>query len=391
MGGNFADQLSITFLTISCIVILNRRRFPWGAFFTSNLSIWAMYGFLILSAVWADEPFLVVKRAVKDLFLVCLVLVIATEPNWNYALRKLFLRLGFIIFPLSVVLIKWFPTIGRVTSSGGESMYGGVAVHKNSLGEQLIVYGFILIWDLVVHLREQKLPIGDSRILRRMLLLGFCGYLLCTIGCSTAIVCLAIGVFIYWLTGRLLRTKTPKTALTICLLAAAIFYAGDATFHIRETIVESVGRNTTLTGRTTIWKVVKSEPIDILLGNGYYMFWDTQLGAAARSELGMIINTAHNGYLEIYLDGGLIGLCLLLVMLAVRGFVIFRQFGDDRFFGRMALIYFSINLIYNWSESSFFRNGSLWLMLLMAMLSIPVWNGLDGGSLAKQQLIAERD
>lgn len=385
LEGNPLDEIILSALMLSSIVILNRRRFQWSAFFASNLTVWAIYIYFLISAVWGADPLVVVKRITKDFGLVFLVLLIATEPNWSYAIRKIFLRVSYIIFPLSVVLIKWFPSIGRSASSGGETMYGGVTVHKNTLGQELIVFGIVLIWDLAEHLFQQKLSIKDSRVVRRLLVLATCGWLLATINCSTAIALLPVGIFLYWLTGCLLKTRAPRTSLFLCIMAAVVLYAFDATFKIKETIIESLGRNMTLTGRTVIWEVVRSQPNNPLIGGGYYMFWDSNLGTAAKDELGMRLNTAHNGYLEVFLDGGIVGISLLFLMLATRGLAIFNRFGTNAKFARMAVIYFGIALLYNFSESNFFRLGSLWMMTLMAMLSIPRVNplGEDEGFQAK--------
>ena len=371
LEGNPADVFVLCIFYVCSIAILNRRGFQWGAFFASNITIMLIYLYFFASALWSDQPFIVFKRVIKDFGLIFLVLVIATESNWSYAIRKVFLRVAYVTFPLSVVLIKWFPSIGRTRSAGGESMMGGVTTHKNTLGQVLVVFGLILAWDLVEHMSKQGLRITDSRIVRRLLLLAIGAWLLITANSQTSTVCLMLGLFLYWFTGRLLKTGSPRLYLVLSVAIALTIYSLDATLHIKENIIESLGRDVSLTGRTRIWEIVKMQQTNPLVGCGFMGFWDSEFGVWAIDEIGARLNSAHNGYLDVYLDGGIIGVFLLLLMLVARGFgILGRMFGNSQF-GRLGLIYFCIALLYNNSESSFFRLDALWAMLLMAMISVP--------------------
>ena len=378
LEGNPIDVIVLSSLILSSIAILNRRGFQWGAFLASNKTVLLIYLYFLASAIWADYSFVVIKRVIKDFGFVFLVLVIGTELNWSYAIRKVFLRVAYVIFPLSVVLIKWFPSIGRSQSAGGTSMMGGVTVHKNSLGEVLVVFGLILAWDLVEHLSSQRLRFTDSRVIRRVVLLAIGGWLVVTADSQTSTVCLMLGLFLFWFTGRLLKTRSPKLYFGLSLLAALSVYSLDATFQIKDHIIESLGRNVTLTGRTRIWEIVKDQQTSSLVGCGFMSFWDSQFGIQANQQIfeantvaGASLNSAHNGYLDVYLDGGIIGVFLLLLMLAARGIGIMGRLFSGTNFGRMGFIFFCIALLYNTSESSFFRLDALWAMLLMAMISVP--------------------
>ena len=79
-----------------------------------------------------------------------------------------------------------------------------------------------------------------------------------------------------------------------------------------------LGRDPTLTNRTEIWAATKAHPVDPIFGCGYLNFWDMvgpiKLGESAAVEL----KTAHNGYLEIFLDGGYLGILFLVIMLISR-------------------------------------------------------------------------
>ena len=77
-----------------------------------------------------------------------------------------------------------------------------------------------------------------------------------------------------------------------------------------------LGRNPTISGRTEIWERCLSVPINPLLGAGYYSFWlDDRRVDIVNADYWFRLNEAHNGYLETYLNEGLIGVFLLVVLL----------------------------------------------------------------------------
>jgi len=73
-----------------------------------------------------------------------------------------------------------------------------------------------------------------------------------------------------------------------------------------------LGRQANFSGRTMIWTAVLSIPINPLLGTGFETFWlgsrlDQVWALAGQGK----IQEAHNGYIEVYLNLGWIGLALL--------------------------------------------------------------------------------
>ena len=79
-----------------------------------------------------------------------------------------------------------------------------------------------------------------------------------------------------------------------------------------ESFVEILGRDATLTGRTDLWKELLAQPLNPLLGPGYQSFWQTPAAAQLGEKFYFIPNQAHNGYLEVYIQTGMISLFLLL-------------------------------------------------------------------------------
>lgn len=364
------NTLTFAVLILAALLVLFKRRIDWGAFLQRNKSLCLIYLFLALSALWSEMPLISLKRIIKDFGCVPVALVFLTELDPLTAIRTVFVRVSYVLFPLSVVFIKYFPEIGRQASRSGENMFTGVTTQKNSLGETVFVFGLMLIWDLVETRRREKTKARKRHtiVLIGMLMIGI--WLLNICDSKTSLVCFVVGGLMFWLTGRLVRMRNGKQILVTGLLVAFSFWTLDNTFGLSDKLADALGRNPTLTGRTNIWRIVLEQKTDPWIGEGFYIFWDTEKGGAVVDQLARI-QSAHNGYLETYVDAGIIGVTLLgLLILAAGSRVINRLFTGSPL-GRMGIMFWTAALVYNLSESSFFRLDVLWFTFLLGMIEIP--------------------
>jgi exopolysaccharide production protein ExoQ len=366
--GNWVDLSVLGLLIVSAWSALLRRRINWGEFFADNRAIILMYLFFFGSMLWSEYPFATVKRVIKDFSVVLFALMLLSESNPGYAIRKLFLRCSYVVFTLSVITIKYFPEIGTNVSNANDNMFTGLTTQKNSLGEVVFTYTMVLVWDLTIIMKTEGARWKDMRVLIRCVMLAQGLWLLITCDSQTALICLIIGLVLFWATGRLQKKPGLKPKLIALCVAPLLLFGLDSTLNLKEMILEAVGRDATFTGRTNIWELVLSQPVNPLLGTGFLMFWDGSIGQNALDELGARITTAHNGYLEMYLDGGLMGLSLFGMMLLARGNHIINQLVNRSYWGRLGFIYFILALIHNFSESTFFRFSILWFFLMLSML-----------------------
>jgi O-antigen ligase len=128
-----------------------------------------------------------------------------------------------------------------------------------------------------------------------------------------------------------------------------------------------LGRDMTLTGRTDIWKYVLAEDINPLLGTGFYSFWLGDRGDRLSETAGFPLNEAHNGYLETYLNSGLIGLALLIFLLISMTKSVQRQLVTRPETAVVRLAFLISIIIYNFTESTFNRLDIIWFALLLVL------------------------
>nr|WP_238590119.1 O-antigen ligase [Pseudonocardia sp. AL041005-10] len=122
---------------------------------------------------------------------------------------------------------------------------------------------------------------------------------------STAISIVAV-LMVMW--GRRLDA-VARTVLYVGLAIVSISVAFVAVANV-SSVTQGLGRDTTLTGRTDVWQAVLEEiPRHLWLGAGWSAVWREGLPVSARMWLdaGFKMYHAHNGYLDLVLQVGVIG------------------------------------------------------------------------------------
>ena len=91
-----------------------------GILLRSNAPILLYFLYCGVSALWSDFPDVAFKRWFRACGDVVMVLIVLSDPDWLAALRRLLSRLGFLLVPLSILFIRYYPELGRRYSAGGK-------------------------------------------------------------------------------------------------------------------------------------------------------------------------------------------------------------------------------------------------------------------------------
>jgi exopolysaccharide production protein ExoQ len=153
----------------------------------------------------------------------------------------------------------------------------------------------------------------------------------------------------------------------ILLLSIVIFDMGISR------ILDFMFSDPTLTGRSRIWAYLLDRfSMSPYFGSGYGAIWQTgpQVQAYLQRYAAYLVNEGHNGYLDILAQLGIVGLATTLVWLfwvCLRLFRSIRLSGNRRLstISLYALYVFVGSIIYNLTESSYFRTGVvMWQIVL---------------------------
>src|SRR5438128_11540843 len=94
------------------IVLLARGRRS-ATFLRANGPILLFFLYCSASVLWSDYPEVAFKRWIRALGDIVMVLVVLTDTDPSAAVKRLLARSGFLLIPLSVLLIEYYPELGR--------------------------------------------------------------------------------------------------------------------------------------------------------------------------------------------------------------------------------------------------------------------------------------
>jgi O-antigen ligase len=384
LEGSWQNSATLLILIIAALWMLARRRFSWGCFVGKNKALVCLYVFFLLSACWSDFPVSTIKRILKDFGNVVIAVMLLSGSKPVETIKALFVRVGCLLFPLSGLVNKWFPAIGRNYSVSGEPMVTGVTTQKNELGQMVFVLSVFILFDIFTA-RGSSDDAWRQRRWGLYLLLGLGGVLLHQCQSKTSLVCVLLTLALFWLSSRFLKMRNPVHGLMLSLCLAGVLFLCDSLLKISGSLLVLLGRDPTLTGRTDIWTIILQQPTNYWLGSGFLSYWGTSAGLNL-TQIYHGVKTAHNGYLELFLGGGVIGVVLLVVMLLSRARFTWRRMVEEKTaFSILGFSFCAMISIYNVSESGFFFLTPLWFAFLLLTIELP-----SASETFDDRLIAER-
>ncbi len=361
------DQILLLLLVLGSLVALSRRPANWGGVIGHNAAVFLFYGYIFLSISWVqgfDNPLTKLLRPVGDL---CMALVVATEPNPRQAIITMCRRTCIALIPLSIVLIKYYPYLGRMQDKHwGLDSWIGVCTHKNPLGQLCLAASLGVIWTMIED-RRRGIPLKKQRFSWILALLISYPYFAGDVNSrsSTAIFCLFLCVALLWAIGRLrnqidaVLRKIMGGAVVLLLLSGMLNLVGSSP---QDAVAAIFGKDATLSDRTYLWAdVIRiGSQQHLMLGSGYGSFWVPSLYPQLSPMVDNKPAEAHNGYLETFANLGLVGVFLLAIMIvqSIRSAAVTTR--TDFEYGRMRLAVLIMVVVLNYSEAAFPRGCHLW-------------------------------
>jgi exopolysaccharide production protein ExoQ len=141
---------------------------------------------------------------------------------------------------------------------------------------------------------------------------------------------------------------------------------------MKADIASAVGRDPTFTDRTLVWSYLLKMKTNTLFGTGYESFWLGPRLAELWAAFAFRPNQAHNGFLEVYLNLGLIGCSIVVGFLIASYRTICKRFASSAAFSSLGLALWAVLLICSITTAGYFKDDLLWLTFLLAALAVPV-------------------
>jgi exopolysaccharide production protein ExoQ len=146
-------------------------------------------------------------------------------------------------------------------------------------------------------------------------------------------------------------------------------------------IMAVTGKDTTFSNRALIWDIVKENALlHPIFGTGFGAYWTGALPSSPSyvflSRMYFWPSEAHNGYLDVFNDLGIVGLVCLLGFLAVFVRQSLQLFKADRIQGTLYLGIFFQQAMNNLSESHWFSPMSPLPTLIVTLATFSLARGL---------------
>lgn len=305
----------------------------------NNAWFLGLYTWASCSLLWSESRSNILRAApVIWAFLLCGV--IASQYLEPGEVANLICSLVTFLALLSIVFQMYFP-VQQTIAPGWTGVYG----EKNHLG---IGMGVGIIAQLVSPRPWTKWRIAQTVLFAVMLGLSqsttSMGFTLITATCYAV--------------SRLKSRMRPLAAMSLITAVVLPFLTVP---NFADKLFSITGKNKTFTGRDVIWRLTWDQWMTRpFFGFGFVSFWETQ-DDLIQQQLGWNPRQAHNGFLEMGVTLGLIGLILVLGVLVSGVVLALKAWRRGQ---RTAALWLTLSLLAvivdNITEADFMIPGPLW-------------------------------
>jgi O-antigen ligase len=334
---------------------------------TRDIFPWLLLGLSVASVLWSavpqytsDEIDPVIRASFFGVYL-------AMRYTPKEQMRLIAWTLG-ISAVLSLVFAIIIPSYGIY--KGGP--WQGITNYKNILGGYMLL-GVITFLNIALDERRYRwLTLIGTGLAMALVLLSQSASVLILLFPSLALF-------------PLYKFIRQRYKLRVVLLISSFLLLGSAAvliFSNLETIVVNIlGKNMEFTGRLPLWNFVLEKGLEKpWLGYGYAGFWTSDassyiLNHTWASQVGEGRFQAHNGFIDVFLQLGFVGLSLCLlsfVMLILRTVYLINLTRSREFFWlfQFLIVFFLANLS---DTNGLLSGGTFWVLYVSMSFSTGVW------------------
>ncbi|HVJ54709.1 MAG TPA: O-antigen ligase [Aliidongia sp.] len=307
-GGDKITQSLQLMMIASSIYLFSKSYRLIGIRTGAALALLLMF-YLFMTSFWSMDSGATTKEAIVYLVVIIGVIGIAGKYRFNKYVGMLFFAC--LVSAVASVLLYVVSPANAVMEDGGGME--GIFSHKNTLGQVMATAVLATLYY------RTKKP--SYRVLK---IIGIVLFIALAAASRSATALLTIFVFCgasaftagYRAGGGSRPITVAIAAIVVPLLIMFLVYP--------DPILDLIGKDPTLTGRTEIWGYVMDDiAIKPLLGWGYFGFWipSNPYALEIASTVHWFVPQSHNGVLEIVLTTGFVGFVLFAVLF-VRNIVL---------------------------------------------------------------------
>lgn len=355
-GQEIFSFLLLIFVEVITLFLILRYAKGIKPFCRSMFLVFSLAFFFALSSAWSQFPLLTLSKSIHLVFTIFLGIFIVYRFSIKEFLRIL-VQSFIVISIISFVVILLKPNQGIHIGDLHTGSWRGLYYHKNALGRETLLFGISILIALQTKTIRRKIALP-------LLILAFI-FLVKAQAVTSQIAFLF--TFLLYPFLRLLRFQLSIQILTIImlilvLLAGALF----CYFHYTD-ILRFFGKDTTLQNRVFIWAFIINEFRDRpVVGYGFYSFWEDE--ARVTRALNWASPHAHNNWLEVLLDGGIIAASMLGFLVIVTFIKSLSQVLRRYRYSLLFLLYIIIINVLTFTDIAFYSPHNLLLLLIIVTI-----------------------
>ncbi|MGK7922749.1 MAG: O-antigen ligase family protein [Trichodesmium sp.] len=312
---------------------------------------------LLLSFSWSETP----KYTLNNSLVILAVTIFAAYIAQRYTVAEIARIFRFSNTFICITSIYYSLLKPSVGINVVKNSWQGILAHPNPLGSLMALNAGLWMFHAINYPQDRKISIIFC-------LLSIIVLFKADTGGGKVQLVLLIAAFIYL---NFIKTLPPKLAFTTVLIFMVVFGIGVIilTNNWLFIIEDVLGKDATLTGRTPLWSILFSQyiPQRPLLGYGFHGFWQSWRGlenpAFNINIKGWTPPHSHNGFIDLTLDFGLIGITIFLLSLLTNitlAVSFLTRNPNPESILPLALVMYII--IPNLSETALLENGFVWLL-----------------------------
>jgi O-antigen ligase len=313
-----------------------------------------------ISAVWSQFPELSIRRSLAFLFTTLFGIIVFLRFKPLDFLRLINISL-WIAMLTSILLVFLKPDWGTEIYFNGIA-WRGAFIQKNLLGffcALLIVINFPFI--------VRKRQIHWFQIFK----IGLLMVILFFSKSTSALVLTLFAIFLFILLRMISFLKKDAVKVVVVFSIVMIFFAFIFWRDLLELFLSFFNKEITLTGRLPLWQVLLRLGVEKFFGGyGYGTFWLGWNGiesAAVWQTVNWMPPNAHNGYIDVWLQMGLIGVLIFFWMI----FRFFKTFSIEEilydYTRQVFFVLFIVILVKNLIDTIIPRHNAIYWVLFLSI------------------------
>lgn len=372
-AGDAVNQLGFGLVGAVALAALAMFAQPGKVLRLVSLGWLLMFAILLGSAFTSPDPSTAIRGIMLTLIGVLAIVAVLALPQDADSYSWMLLITASLVILISYVGVVLLPNLGTHGFDAAEPqnsfLWRGVFTHKNIAGPVMAVFAFagIYLWRRGWRLSGALIAL-------------FALFFVVHTGSKTTAALVPFAMLLVIGPGLFgLRGLAPLMIFIIQVLFA-LFTIGTVLFEPLHQLILKVSVDPTFTGRTSIWAFA----IDALrhrpwTGFGYESFFGTNFVKQAANpyyldwDVRGIVH-AHNGYLDIALLMGLIGLICAIIVIIIMPLVNYmrcRPTRENLLLADFFLMFVFFGTLNAMLESFFFRRmDPVWLMLIFAIFGL---------------------